>query len=329
MKVPTGFVCGHEFVGVIDQVGSNVKKFEVGQEVVVPFFTACGSCFFCTHGESSRCVEGQSFGVPTSSNFVDGGQAQYVRIPNADGTLVLAPKTIPKEMLVLMADIMPTGYFAARRFLVDLKPVEAKQTVSVVIGCGPVGCCAIASARYLTRGGKVFAIDLVEERLKAVEQLGATPLNLGDGVESVSKAINDATGGRGADVVMEIVGSSESLKLALDLVRPFGKISSVGVHTGVFNFNPADMYAKNATLALGRCPARSLFEEALVVLEAVQDQIKFLVGRTMKLEEAPEAYKLFEQRKVSHCCEIFWHVLTRRRFTRSCLIWIEAVPILN
>lgn len=300
MKVRTDFICGHEFVGTVEQVGSDVKNFKPGQTVVVPFFSACGLCYFCKQGQSSRCLEGQSFGIPTNDRFVNGGQAEYVRIPNADGTLVLAPETIPREMLVLMADIFPTGYFAARRFLGDLPPEKAKKAVNVVIGCGPVGCCAISSAKYLTRGAKVFAIDMVADRLKEAEKLGAIPLNLGDGTEKITKAIHDATEGRGADVVMEVVGNADALKLALEVLRPFGHISSVGVHTGEFNFKPADVYAKNATVAFGRCPARSLFEESLAALEVVQDQIKFLAGLTMKLEDAVEAYEIFDSKKVGY-----------------------------
>jgi threonine dehydrogenase-like Zn-dependent dehydrogenase len=297
LKIPAGFISGHEFVGIIDELGDEVTNFKVGDECVVPFFTACGNCFFCKKGESSRCPKGNLFGNSQGTISIDGGQAQYVRVPLADTTLVIAPKSIPREMLVLMADIFPTGYFGARRFLAGLRPDEAKESLSVVIGCGPVGCCAIASAKYLTRGATVFAVDSVEERLEEARKLGAIPLKPGDdAVEAVKKA----TEGRGADVVMEIVGHLDALQLAFKMVRPFGKISSIGVHTEEIPFQGFELYGKNVTMAFGRCPVRSLFEEALVVLEAVQDQIKFLVGKKMKLEEAPEAYKIFEQRKVSH-----------------------------
>lgn len=292
-----------------------MTNFNIGDEVVVPFFTACGSCFFCKRGEASRCPNGKLFGNSQGTISIDGGQAQYVRVPLADTTCVIAPKTIPRDLLVLMADIFPTGYFGARRFLAGLRPDEAKQTVSVVIGCGPVGICAIASAKYLTRGAKVFAIDSVNERLAEAEKLGAIPLKPD---ADPAKVIKEATDGRGADVVMEIVGHADALQLAFQLIRPFGKISSIGVHTEEIPFKGFELYGKNVTMAFGRCPVRSLFEEALVVLEAVQDQIKFLCGRKMKLEDAPEAYRLFEQRKVSHAKTRPVTVTDPNRFTRLC-----------
>lgn len=297
-----------------------MTNFKVGEEVVIPFFTACGSCFFCKRGEASRCPNGKLFGNSQGTISIDGGQAEYVRVPLADTTMVLAPKTIPRELLVLMADIFPTGYFGARRFLSGLRPDEAKQTVSVVIGCGPVGICAIASAKYLTRGAKVFAIDSVPERLAEAEKLGAIALKLDP--ESNAQAVKDATEGRGADVVMEIVGHTDALQLAFTLVRPFGKISSIGVHTATIPMEGFHLYGKNVTMAFGRCPVRSIFEEALAVLEDVQDQVKFLCGTTMKLEEAPEAYKIFEQRKVSGIPPYrfsYRDMLTRFRYTKSSL----------
>lgn len=294
--MPTeNFVCGHEFIGIIEELGADVKNFERGQEVVVPFFTACGTCFHCIRRESSRCVEGKGFGFGTG---LDGGQAEYVRVPTADSTCVLAPQNVRREMLVLMGDVFPTGYFAASRFLSGLRPDEARSTVSVVIGCGPVGCCAIASAKHLARGGTVFAIDMIEERLQEAAKLGAIPLNLNLGQEALVQKIKDASDGRGADVVMEVVGMSDAVALGLQLVRPFGKLSSVGVHYKEIALQGVDLYGKNATLAFGRCPVRSIFEESLAVLEAVQDDLVFLLGHKMKLNDAPEAFRLFEQRKV-------------------------------
>lgn len=289
------FICGHEFTGVIEELGEDVKNFKIGQEVVVPFFSACGSCFYCTRGEASRCPEGKGFGFGIG---IDGGQADYVRIPTADTTMVVAPQTIDREMLVLMADVFPTGYFAARRFLSGIAPSESKNMVNVVIGCGPVGCCAIASARHLAPASTVFAIDMVPERLQEAQKLGAIPLNLNDGKDVLAQRIKDASDGRGADVVMEVVGMTDAVELALQVVRPFGKVSSVGVHSKDMTLKGSDLYGKNVTMAFGRCPVRSIFEEALGVLQVVQKDLSFLVGHKMKLEDAPEAFRLFEQRKV-------------------------------
>ena len=228
---------------------------------------------------------------------LDGGQAEYVRVPLATSTLVKAPKSIPEEILVLMADIFPTGYFAASRFLKDIPKDQLDELTVVVIGCGPVGICALASAFHITGGkGKIFAVDSVPDRLAEAKKLGAIPLHLTN--DDPVKTVQEASGGRGADVVMEIVGHADALQMSFDMIRRWGKISSVGVHTEEIKFSGPMLYGKNVTLAFGRCPVRSIFEEVLPVLGEVQDKVRFLCGKTMPLEQAVEAFKQFEARKV-------------------------------
>ncbi len=149
----------------------------------------------------------------------------------ADGTAVKAPDTISDKALVLMADIFPTGYFGVKSAL-ELRPdVDVKESTLVVIGCGPVGICSVITA--LSHKVKhVFAVDNVDGRLQIAKNLGAEPLNFNDGLESMKKRIQDVTDGRGADFIVEVVGLSPALRTAFDLVRPFGAISSIGVHNG-------------------------------------------------------------------------------------------------
>ena len=293
MKCPPDFICGHEFVGEIVEKGDAVKKFKIGDRVVVPFYTACGECYYCVRGEASRCAKGELYGNSVPANTIDGGQAEYVRCPLADSTFVHTPSGIPEEMLVLMADIFPTGYFGAARFLKDLNERDRKEYTVVVVGCGPVGICAITCA--LTMVDKVYAIDSIPERLAEAEKIGAKTLNLND--DPVAK-IKVATEGRGADVVIEVVGHADALLLGVDLIRPFGKISCLGVHTEKLELNGLIMYGKNATMAFGRCPVRSIFEDALKLLVQEQKKVTFLCGKTMSLEDAPQAYKDFGARKV-------------------------------
>ena len=293
LKCPPDFICGHEFVGDIVEKGDSVKKFSVGDKVVVPFYTACLECYYCVRGQASRCSKGELFGNSVPANTIDGGQAEYVRCPLADTTFVKTPSGIPEEMLVLMADIFPTGYFAASRFLKNITDRDREEYTAVVVGCGPVGICAITCA--LTMIKTVYAIDSVPERLEEARKIGAKVINLND--DPVPK-IKEATGGRGADVVMEVVGHADALQLALDLIRPWGQISSIGVHTEKLEMNGLILYGKNVTMSFGRCPVRSIFEEALEVLVQEQKKVAFLCGKTMSLEEAPKAYEDFEARKV-------------------------------
>lgn len=224
---------------------------------------------------------------------INGGQAEYVRVPYAGSSLIHAPSSIRPNLLVLMADIFPTGYFCASRFLNPLSMEEANSSVTAVVGCGPVGICAIATA--LNRCNTVFAIDMVPERLAEAERLGAKPLLL---TEDPASAIKAATDGRGADIALEVVGSLDAMQLCVDIVRPFGCISSVGVQTETVALQGPVLYGKNLTIAWGRCPVRGIFEEALATLIKVQNSVAFLCERTMRLEEAAEAYRLFNERKV-------------------------------
>lgn len=194
---------------------------------------------------------------------------------------------------MLMADIFPTGYYAASRFLKDLAQRDRDEFTAVCIGCGPVGICAITAA--LTMVKTVYAVDSIPERLAEAEKIGAIPIHTSDNPVEKIKA---ASGGRGADVVMEAVGHADAFMLAFEMIRPFGQISSIGVHTEPLPLNGLLCYGKNVTMAFGRCPVRSIFEDALEVLVKEQKKVAFLCGKTMSLEDAPQAFKDFEARKV-------------------------------
>ena len=169
----------------------------------------------------------------------------------ADSTFVKAPTNIPEEMLVLMADIFPTGYFAAARFLKDLDERDRKEFTAVVVGCGPVGICAITCA--LTMVDTVYAIDSVPERLEEARKLGAKVINLKDDPVSKIKAVTE---GRGADVVMEVVGHADAFQLSFDLIRPWGKISSIGVQY-VLPQSPPPPSPRRCCQMLTACLARN------------------------------------------------------------------------
>lgn len=187
-------------------------------------------CFYCKNGYSSRCVDSLLFG----SAHLDGAQAGYIRVPFADGTVVKAPSEIHDQALILMADIFPTGFFGARNAFNGLGLQDPTEATAVVIGCGPVGLCALVSAlEYKPK--HLFAIDAVDSRLKIAQSLGAEPLNFKTDPEAMVKRIKEVTEGRGADIVIEVVGLKPALKTAYDVIRPFGFISSIGVHNSDVN----------------------------------------------------------------------------------------------
>jgi threonine dehydrogenase-like Zn-dependent dehydrogenase len=182
-----GFIMGHETTGEVVEVGSAVKNHQKGDHVVMPFTVSCGECFYCERGASSRCAKSLLFGCP----LLDGGQAEFLRVPLADGTAVKAPEGIDEIKLVLMADIFPTGYFAAANAFRGMEEKTIQQSVVVLIGCGPVGLCALINTlEYKPR--VVIAIDRVESRLALAKTLGAEPWN--DQTDKEGEKINDTIG---------------------------------------------------------------------------------------------------------------------------------------
>lgn len=279
-----GTVMGHEFVGRVVEAASAVRRHAIGTRVVAPFSTCCGHCFHCRRGLSARCPEGALFGWVQKGLGLHGAQAEFVRVPHADATLVAIDDDLPAELAVLLADVVPTGWHVAR-----LGEVSEGDVV-VVLGCGPVGLASIVAAKE-QGAGRVFAVDAVAERLDLAKRFGAEPLRLGD---TVAPAIREATGGRGADAALEVVGSPAASRLAFDLIRPGGVVAIAGVHhEDRFAFSPLEAYDKNLTLRIGRCPARSYMDELLPLLRKRPD-VAAIVTHRRPLSDGPNAYRMFD-----------------------------------
>ncbi|KAH7127996.1 chaperonin 10-like protein [Dactylonectria estremocensis] len=311
-KTATGHIMGHEFIGTVEQVGGGVTLFSPGDEVVSIFAAVCMKCWYCKQGLTNRCVEGAAFGT----QLLPGGQAEFVRVPFADGTLQHVPKGIDNSLLIMMCDIFPTGYYGACRAVEGLqnqlqsrltsfgatkdeamKPATENaldNSVVVCLGCGPVGICAIVSAR--SKGIQtIFAVDSVDDRLNEAAQCGAIPLNLTR--DNILERILFETEGRGADAVIEVVGNQAALKSAFDLLRPCGILSSVGFHQSELPFTGLDCYQKNITMNYGRVPVRTIFNDALECLKVNQALLQTYVTHRLPLENAAEGYSLFESRQ--------------------------------
>lgn len=282
----TGTVMGHEFVGDVVDIGAGVSRIRRGDRVASPFTTSCGVCFYCATGLPARCVEGQLFGWVEHGAGLHGGQADLVRVPLADSTLVTVPQTLTDEAAILLGDVLSTGYHCA-----VMGGVGAGSAV-VVVGCGPVGLMAVLAARELG-AARVFAVDTVPARLARARDMGAEPLPLGS--EPALEMLRSATQGRGADAVLEAVGSPESSRLAFELVRPGGVIAAVGVHhEAAFPFSPGQAYDKNLTYRIGRCPARHYMDRLMPLAERRQLALRSLFTHRVPLAEAPAAYRMFD-----------------------------------
>ncbi|KIX04245.1 uncharacterized protein Z518_07799 [Rhinocladiella mackenziei CBS 650.93] len=289
-KTATGHIMGHEFVGYIEEIGSEVYNFKVGQKVVCTFSPVCMSCWFCQHGYSNRCPKGLA---PFGTQGLAGGQAEYVRVPFADGTLKSAPDNLDDELLIMMCDIFPTGYYGAMRAIECFRsPDQTNDAIFVCLGCGPVGLCAILTAR--SKGVRtIYAVDSVDDRLDQAAKLGGIPLNLGR--DDIQATVMDATHGRGADAVVEVVGNNTALRSAFDLLRPCGVLSSIGFHQGDLPFTALESYQKNLNINLGRAPVRTVFDEALEVVIANREKLASMVTHCLPLAEAAHGYEIFEK----------------------------------
>jgi threonine dehydrogenase-like Zn-dependent dehydrogenase len=295
----TGTVMGHEFLGEVSEVGRDVSRLAPGDRVVSPFTTSCGSCFYCSHGLPARCTRGQLFGWVERGVGLHGGQAQLVRVPLADTTLFPVPAELTPEAGLVLGDVLATGWHAA--VMGGIVP----GAVAAVVGCGPVGLMAVIAALELG-AERVFALDAVPERLALAARFGATPVNLRE--QDPVAAVREATGGRGADAVLEAVGSPEATTLAFNLARPGGTLAAVGVHhEAAFPFSPGAAYDKNLTYRIGRCPVRHYMERLLPIARRRQDELAALFTHRIPLEQGPAGYRIFDS-KQEGCIKVALHL---------------------
>ena len=290
-----GTTMGHEFLGEIVEVGSAVSSFAAGDVVVSPFSTSCGACFFCERGLTARCESGAVYGWVSDGVGLQGAQAEYVRVPLADSTLVRAPADLPRELVLLAGDVLSTGFFCA-----ESGGVGPGCTVAV-LGCGPVGLMAVLAARELG-AERVLAIDSIPERLALAERFGAVSVDF-SAVDPL-EVVRAETAGRGADVVLEVVGSPVATRLAVDIARVGGTISAAGVHTEpTFAFSPVEAYDKNLTYTAGRCSARRYVERVLEVVRERRVDLGELVSHRLPLAEGVRGYEVFD-RKLEGCTKV-------------------------
>ena len=286
---------GHEFAGEVVEVGKEVKSLRVGDVVISPFSISCGECFYCRIGLTSRCVKSQLFGWVENGIGLHGGQAEFVRVPLADSSLMKLPEGVSIEEGVLAGDIISTGFYSAKQ--AQMKP----DGVYAVIGCGPVGLMAILGARAYG-AEKIYAVDRETARLKMAEKFGAIPINTS--VTDAEGIVQNASEGRGADAVLEAIGSEFSLQLSYQLLRPGGIISSVGVcNNKSLPFSPVQAYNKNITYVTGRCPARAMMPEILKLIREKKFAFTDIITHRMSLNEGADGYRLFAA-KGDNCLKV-------------------------
>lgn len=287
---------GHEFVGVVEEVGTDVARVAVGDFVIAPFYVCDGTCANCRNGVSTSCLHGGWWGgEDTPGNSGDGGQGERVRVPQADGTLVVVPGGQPDDALLpgvlTLSDVMGTGHHAAVS-----GGVRAGSTVAVV-GDGAVGLCAVIAAQRLG-AAQVVAMSRHEQRQALARTFGATDVVPERGDEGVAR-LKDLFDGIGPDVVLECVGTKESMDQALRSARPGGQVGFVGVPNGGPELPVRTMFGSNVGVRGGVAPVRGYIEELLP--EVLDGRIE--PGRVFDLElplsEVAEAYAAMDERRAT------------------------------
>jgi threonine dehydrogenase-like Zn-dependent dehydrogenase len=288
VQIEPGFTIGHEYVGTVLAAGDAVTRVSVGDRVLGCFQTACGTCWFCRRGLYHRCLESRTFGHGAALGSLQGTQADMALVPHANLVLRRVPDGMSSDVALFAGDVMGTGFHA----VVDsgLRPGD----VAAVLGLGPVGLCAVQAARAVG-AAHVFAIDSVPERLAVAESYGAEPLHLQE--QDVRAAVRGATEARGVDVAIDAVGDPKVLDSAIRLTRACGAIQCVGVYAERAEVHMGLLWLKSLTLRGGQANVLGHVDRVLAMLSAGVLDPTALVTRHMKLEEAPEAYAVYDRRE--------------------------------
>ena len=328
-------VLGHEFMGIVEEVGSEVSSLKPGDRVVVPFVIACGHCWMCDRGLFAACETTQMremgtgaalFGFSSLYGAVPGGQAEMVRVPHADFGPVKLPQDFDDERFLYLSDILPTAWQGVKYANVG------EQDTLAVLGLGPVGQLAVRSAK-LQGVQRVIAVDLVDERLAAAKSWGVETMDLRE-VDDVSETLREMTDGRGPDGVLDAVGMEahgnpvaekivagaarlpkalgrktietvgidrlDALHTAIHSVRRAGTVSLSGVYGGMADPMPMmEMFDKGITMRMGQCHVRHWTDELLEIASRPEDVLglESLATHHVSLDDAPEAYKMFQEKK--------------------------------
>jgi alcohol dehydrogenase len=286
--VGPGTIMGHEFVGVVEEVGSGVTRFKSGDRVAATPATWCGTCIPCRRGEFQHCANGGVWGGgEIFGRGLGGAQADFIRVVYGDNCLCPIPDGVPDEQAVFVGDVFGTGFSAAYD-----GHIKVGDTV-VVYGCGPIGLGAVISA-WQFGPKRVLAADMLENRLTLARAFGAETIDAR--TVSVPEAVREMTGGEGADVVIEAIGSPQSFLAALSTVRRGGTVSVVGLFPGPVEFPLQQLcfYGIKISMGLGNL---SRMRELMGLVETKRVDLAPLATNVFPLDKVTEAYDLFEGHK--------------------------------
>jgi hypothetical protein len=284
----TGNRMGHEFIGIVEAVGADVRKIKVGDLVAAPFAWSDGTCIYCQEGLQTSCLHGGFWG----GTKLDGGQGEAVRVPQADGTLV--PLQVGKDnalmpSLLTLTDVMATGHHAALA-----AKVGPGKSVAVV-GGGAVGLCGVIAAKRLG-AEQIILLDRHADRINLAKEFGATDIVSERGEEAVTR-VRELTKGLGVQSVLECVGYEESTLTALSIARPGGAVGRVGVPQSEVMPAVIPTFFNNVTISGGPAPARAYIEELLPDVLEGRIEPGRVFDRVIRLDQVPDGYRAMNDRK--------------------------------
>ncbi len=282
-----GTIVGHEMVGVVEAVGSRVMKYKPGDRVTVNVETFCGDCFFCGKGFVNNCTDengGWALGCR-----IDGGQAEYVRVPFADNGLNLIPEGVTDEQALFVGDVLATGYWGAQ-----IGEIQKGDTV-VVLGAGPTGLCTLLCAK-LYEPAHLICVDISEERLELAKQYHMADHFINPAKDDADRLIKSLTEGRGADVVLEVAGGADTFEMAWKLARPNAIVGIIALYEEAQVLPLPDMYGKNLTFKTGGVDAFCC-DKILELIAAGRLDTTPLITHRFPLLQVMEAYEIFENKE--------------------------------
>ncbi len=288
VKIEPGFTIGHEYVGTVLAVGEQVRSVAVGDRVLGCFQSACGHCFFCERGLFHKCDSSRTFGHGATLGSLQGTQAEQALVPSADLVLRKVPEGMSDDVALFAGDVMGTGYHAAAES--GLQPGDT----AAVLGLGPVGLCAVQAA-FATGAAHVIAVDTVPERLAMAESFGAEPVHLTE--QDPRAAARAATEGRGVDACIDAVGDPRALELAIRLTRKCGTVQAIGVYAERCEVHMGLFWIKAMNMRSGHANVIGHVDRVLELMASGRLDPGPLVTHHMSLEQAPEAYALYDRRE--------------------------------
>ena len=288
VAIEPGFTIGHEYVGTVVETGDAVSALAPGDRVLGAYGTACGECFFCARGDFHKCDAGRVFGHGELLGSLQGSQAELLLVPTADLTLRKVPEGMSDEVALFAGDVMGTGFHSI------VETGVGKGDSVAVLGLGPVGLCAVQAAKA-AGADQVIAIDTVADRLELARSFGATPVHLTE--EDPRGAVKAATERRGVDAAVDAVGHPEALDLACRLTRKAGTVAAIGVYAEPIQLHMGVVWLKALTLKTGHANVIAHLDPVLERLVAGELDPGPLVTHRMALDDAPEAYALYDRRE--------------------------------